>query len=178
MAGTEHGDGIVDTDGPDDVVTTRHEERAVVETELHDVGGVHVRKHVSTYPTEEVVERSIEHVDTSERAIALEGDSGEIETLPDGSVSIPVFEEVLVVTKKLVVRERVIVRKYTVIDEHTLRTDLRREHVTVNADDEVEDRVTDLTHQQPQAPTNNSGVGGSGDDAVCGSAPETHPRTP
>jgi stress response protein YsnF len=55
-----------------------------------------------------------------------------------------VFEEVLVVTKKLVVRERVVVRKETVIDEYTLQTELRREHVSVDADDdiEVEDRRT------------------------------------
>ena len=54
------------------------------------------------------------------------------------------FEEVLVVTKKLVVRERVVVRKETVIDEYTLQTELRREHVSVDADDqiEVDDRRT------------------------------------
>jgi uncharacterized protein (TIGR02271 family) len=116
----------------------RHEEQATVGTETHESGRVRVRKHVETTPVEEVVSRSVEHADTSERVPALEGDSGEVETLPDGSVSIPVFEEVLVVTKKLVVRERVIVRKHTVVDEHTLETELRRERVTVEADDGVE----------------------------------------
>ncbi|MCW2815200.1 MAG: hypothetical protein JWN84_2655 [Nocardioides sp.] len=120
-----------------------HEERAHVGTELHESGRVRVRKHVETYPVEETVSRSVERADTSERVEALEGDTGEVETLPDGSVSIPVFEEVLVVTKKLVVRERVIVRKHTVVDEHTLETELRREHVSVEADGgiEVEDRT-------------------------------------
>lgn len=121
---------------------TRHEERLVTGTELHETGRVRVQKHVETYPVDEVIERSTEHVDTSERQPALEGDSGEVLTLDDGSVSIPVFEEVLVVTKKLVVRERVIVRKHTVIDEHVLQTELRREHVTVDADDGV---VVDAT---------------------------------
>ena len=121
----------------DAVETTRSEERAVVGTELHETGRVRVRKHVETYPVEETVSRSIEHADTSERLPALEGDNGEVQTLEDGSVSIPVFEEVLVVTKKLVVRERVVVRKRTVVDEHTLQTELRREHVTVDAEGDV-----------------------------------------
>lgn len=46
-------------------------------------------------------------------------------TLDDGSVSIGVFEKVLVVTQKLVVRERIIVRKHTVVDEYVLQTELR-----------------------------------------------------
>lgn len=139
---TEHAgrprDEVRDPSTRDDVVdVTRFEERAVVDTELHEAGRVHVKKHVESYPVEETVSRSIEHADTSERLPAAEGDSGEVETLPDGSVSIPVFEEVLVVTKKLVVRERVIVRKRTVVDEHTLQTELRREHVTVDTEGDV-----------------------------------------
>ena len=122
----------------EDVGVTRYEERAQVGTEVHESGRVRVRKHVETFPVEESVTRSVEHADTSERLPAAEGDSGEVETLEDGSVSIPVFEEVLVVTKKLVVRERVIVRKHTVVDEHTLQTELRREHVTVEADGDID----------------------------------------
>jgi uncharacterized protein (TIGR02271 family) len=113
---------------------TRHEERLDVAKELHESGRVKVRKHVETYPVTEAVPRNIEHADTSERVAAEEGDSGEVITLDDGSVSIPVFEEVLVVTKRLVVRERVIVRKRTVVDEYTLQTELQREHVTVEGD--------------------------------------------
>ena len=114
----------------------------MVGTELHETGRVRVKKHVETYPVEETVSRSIEHADTSERVPAADGDDGEVQTLADGSVSIPVFEEVLVVTKKLVVRERVIVRKRTVVDEHTLQTELRREHVTVDTEGDVR-AVTD-----------------------------------
>jgi uncharacterized protein (TIGR02271 family) len=122
----------------------RHEERTDVSTELTEAGRVRVRKHVETLPVEQAVERSVEHADDSERVPADEGDTGEVITLPDGSVSIPVFEEVLVVTKKLVVRERVVVRKHTTVDEHVLRTELRREHVEVEGvgDVEVEERAT------------------------------------
>lgn len=121
----------------------RHEERLDTGTEVHEAGRVRVRKHVETLPVEQAVERSVEHADDSERVPAEEGDTGEVIELPDGSVSIPVFEEVLVVTKKLVVRERVVVRKHTTVDEHVLRTELRREHVSVETDGdvEVEERV-------------------------------------
>ena len=68
-----------------------------------------------------------------------------METLPDGSISIPVFEEQLVVTKRLVVRERVIVRKHTVYEEQVVTADLRRERLEVEAvgDAVVEDPSRD-----------------------------------
>jgi uncharacterized protein (TIGR02271 family) len=126
------------TEVPATTEVTTHEERTELGTELHETGAVRVRKDVETVAVEQVVPRSVEHADISERLPATEGDSGEVITLDDGSVSIPVFEEILVVTKKLVVRERVVVRKQTVVDEYVLQTELRREHVSVDADDEVE----------------------------------------
>lgn len=145
MSGTQDHDRPRDADGTDETSygeggaeTVRHEERLDVGTETEDTGSVRVRKHVESHPVEYSVPRDVEHVDTNERVAVEEGDSGEVEVLDDGSVSIPVFEEVLVVTKRLVVRERVIVRKHTVVDEYKLQTDLRREHVTVDADDSVE----------------------------------------
>jgi len=134
-----------DTSDASEATVTRHEERASYSSEAHEAGRIHVRKHVDTYPVEQVVSRSTEQADTSERIAADEGDTGEVETLPDGSISIPVFEEVLEVTKRLVVRERVIVRKHTVVDEHVLRTELRRERVEVDADAgvDIDDRRVD-----------------------------------
>jgi uncharacterized protein (TIGR02271 family) len=74
--------------------------------------------------------------------LPLDGaDSGEVETLPDGAISIPVFEEVLVVEKRRRVRERIIVRKETVIEDQVVEADLRREQFAVEADDGVADRV-------------------------------------
>lgn len=132
-----HREGADWSPTDEEATVTRHDERADVGTQLHETGRVRVSKHVESYPVEEVVPRSVEHVDDPDRVPAVEGDSGEIETLEDGSVSIPVFEEVLVVTRKLVVRERVIVRKRTVIDEHRLQTELRREHVAVETEGDV-----------------------------------------
>lgn len=71
-----------------------------------------------------------------ERVPAGEGDSGEIETLPDGSVSIPVLEEQLVVTKRTVVRERIVVRKEVATETERVEAELRREHVDVDVREE------------------------------------------
>jgi uncharacterized protein (TIGR02271 family) len=72
-----------------------------------------------------------------ERVPAAEGDSGEVETLPDGSISVPVLEEELVVTKRVVVRERVIVRKRTTTERRRIEAELRKERVDLmTADDE------------------------------------------
>jgi hypothetical protein len=61
----------------------------------------------------EVVERKLDHGEVER--IAVDGeDSGEVEILPDGSVSIPLLEEQVIMTKRLIVRERIIVRKTTV----------------------------------------------------------------
>ena len=65
-----------------------------------------------------------------ERVPAGENDSGKIETLPDGSISVPLFEEELVVTKRKVLRERVIIRKDTVRDWESVQAELRREHIS------------------------------------------------
>ena len=56
-------------------------------------------------------------------------DSGEIEYLDDGSISIPIIEEELVVMKRLVVRERVIVRKETEVERRRIDVELRRERL-------------------------------------------------
>jgi uncharacterized protein (TIGR02271 family) len=119
----------------DDAMVVRGEEELVTETRPRTAGSVRVRKEVETYPIDKVVHRQQERIDeVGERVPAAEGDSGEIETLEDGSVSIPVFEEELVVTKRLRVTERLILRKTTVVDEHHIETSLRRERVEIEAD--------------------------------------------
>ena len=91
-------------------------------------------------PGASLVGRGIEQADV-DRAAVGEADSGEIETLPDGSVSIPVFEEQLVIERRLVVRERIIVRKTVVTEEVPVTADLRRERVEVDGDAEVAEAV-------------------------------------
>jgi len=117
----------------------RHEEELEVGKSSAIAGLVGARKTTETEHVVEHVPRGIEDADV-ERAAPSDGDSGEIETLPDGSVSIPLFEEQLVVTKRLVVRERVIIRKRTTSEEHRVEADLRRERIEIEGDGlEVDD---------------------------------------
>jgi uncharacterized protein (TIGR02271 family) len=119
----------------DDAITLS-EERVAVGTVTEETGRVRARKTVHHEHVEQAVPRGIEHADL-ERIAAIEGDSGEVETLPDGSVSIPVFEEQIVVTKRLVVRERVVLRKHTVYEEHLVTADIRKEQLDIETEGEV-----------------------------------------
>lgn len=112
----------------------RHEEELRVERATEEAGAVRARKRTETEVVTQLVPREIEDADV-ERVAAAENDSGQIETLADGSVSIPLFEEQLVITKRLVVRERVIVRKRTTMEEHRVEAELRKERIEVEADD-------------------------------------------
>jgi len=111
----------------------RHDEELEIGKQSEVAGVVGARKTTETEHVVEHVPRGIEDADV-ERAAPVDGDSGEIETLPDGSVSIPLFEEQLVVTKPLVVRERVIIRKRTTSEEHRVEADLRRERIEIEGD--------------------------------------------
>ena len=123
----------------------RSEEELRVRTETVVAGSVRAHKTIETDHVEQTVPRDIEHAEV-ERVAADATDSGQIETLADGSISIPVFEEQLVIEKRLVVRERVIIRKSSTTEQHPVEADLRRERVHVDVDPAVVDRVTDEDH--------------------------------
>ncbi|HEX2048892.1 MAG TPA: YsnF/AvaK domain-containing protein [Acidimicrobiales bacterium] len=124
----------------DETEVIRREEELRVGTTAHEAGKVGVRKVVDHERAATVVGVGTEHADFERHPVA-EGDSGEVEVLPDGSISVPVFQEELVIEKRLVVRERVIVRKHTVVEDRLVEADLRRERVEIEADPEVADRV-------------------------------------
>jgi len=69
---------------------------------------------------------------------AEDGDADGIETLPDGSISIPVYEERLVVTKEIVLTERVVIRKNIETVNERVREELRKERVEIEMDGDVE----------------------------------------
>ena len=115
----------------------RSEEELEIGTHTEEAGSVRARKHVETEHVEELVPRHIEHADV-ERVAPGDGDSGEIETFPDGSVSIPILEEELVITKRMVVRERVLIRKRTLTEDHRVEAELRKERVELDGSGDVE----------------------------------------
>ncbi len=120
---------------------TVSEERMVVGTEREVVGSARAVKHVDVEQATARVQRGTEHAELERAAVDdVTTDSGEVETLPDGSISIPVFEEQIIITKRLVVRERVVLRKHTVYEEQVVTADLGRERLEVEA---VGDAVVD-----------------------------------
>jgi uncharacterized protein (TIGR02271 family) len=125
-----------DRPGPDDLIL--REEELELGTVVRDAGAVRARKRIEREEVSELVPREFEQAEI-ERVPAVEGDSGEIETLPDGSISIPLLEEELVVSKRLVVRERIVIRKETAIEEREVRAELRRERLEIET---TEDNAT------------------------------------
>ena len=121
----------------DDAIT-RLEEHLDIDVREEQVGRARVRKEVDLQSLTKRVDRLVEQADTERVPVAdPAADSGEVETLEDGSLSIPALEEELVVTKRWVVRERVIVRKTTVTEQHEITADLRRERIAIDADEGV-----------------------------------------
>lgn len=119
----------------------RHEEQLVDQgSEWREIGGVRARKVVGTYRVVEDVPVAVDDVRFA-RAPVEDGDSGQVETLPDGSISIPVFEEEVVIEKRTILKERVIVRRDVVTETARVETELRQERVEVEADPGVELRV-------------------------------------
>lgn len=132
-----------DLGAPDeDARVVRYEEELALGAQEYDAGTVRARKRVGVENVDHVEPRSIEYGDF-ERSAPHQTDSGEIETLEDGSISIPLFEERLVVTKELVVRERVILRKRTVTEQHRIEAELRKEQIEVEGDLDDNERVGD-----------------------------------
>jgi uncharacterized protein (TIGR02271 family) len=116
----------------------RHEEELRLGREVAETGPVRVRKEVETGNVEEIVPLQVEHFEGVEQRRPNEQDSGEVETLPDGSISIPVLEEELVVTKRTVVRERLVIHKRTATEQRRVEADLRKERVEIDADARVD----------------------------------------
>ena len=112
----------------------RHEEVLAIGTHVAAIGNVHAEKRVEIEKVAQQFPREVEQA-VVDRASAADGDSGEVETLPDGSISIPVLEEELVVTKRVVVRERIVIRKETTLQTETVEAELRRERVDVDVDE-------------------------------------------
>jgi uncharacterized protein (TIGR02271 family) len=117
-----------------DASVLRHEEEAHVDVTVEPYAAVRARKRVDVERVAHVEPRAVEYAE-SERTPPNENDSGEVEVLPDGSLSIPLLEERLVVRKETVVRERIVVRKRTVTEHERLEVDLRRERVEIEGVD-------------------------------------------
>jgi len=110
-----------------------------------------------------------------------EADSGQVEETAEG-VSVPVFEERLVVERRLVVARRVLLRRTRrVVDEQTVSAELRRQRVEVEIDRpsaELEREALDLAGEDlsrgptPQREHSEGGIDNQRDTAQ-GPTPQT-----
>lgn len=137
MSGVERDDRTDTRAREEQASVVRREEELQLGAREYKAGSVRARKRVETERVERVEPRSAEYGEF-ERAPASDNDSGEIETLEDGSISIPLLEERLVVNKEVFVRERVILRKRTVTEQHRIEAELRKEQIEVDGDVEGE----------------------------------------
>ena len=131
--GTGGGESRPDFE-PADEPLVLHEEEATVGKRWEGIGHLRIRREVDRERVRGEFPRRRQEL-AHERVPADADDSGEIETLPDGSISIPLFEEELVVTRRTVLRERVIVRKEDVTEWETVVAELRRERIAFDVDE-------------------------------------------
>lgn len=117
-----------------------HEERATVDKRWEGAGSARFGRKVESERVTRDFPREREEL-VHERVPVGEDDSGEVETLADGSISIPLYEEELVVTCRTILRERVIVRKENVTEWQRVEAELRRERLSIDTSDAPPDGV-------------------------------------
>jgi uncharacterized protein (TIGR02271 family) len=122
--------------GEGDASLVRHEEQLELGKRAYRSGTLRARRSVEEHGVEEVVPRLVEEADVEHTPVGPE-DSGQIETLPDGSISIPLREEQLLVSKRVVVRERIVIRKRMKTVHETIRDELRSERMEVETEGET-----------------------------------------
>jgi uncharacterized protein (TIGR02271 family) len=132
----------------DDAVTLHAEELHLGKAD-QEYGVLRAQKQIETQAVSESVPRLREEARV-DRVPAHKGDSGQIETLPDGSISIPVLEEELVITKRVVVRERIVIRKETTTEKTRVTDELRKENVEIS-ETNAEVRNAGLPARDPRA---------------------------
>ena len=116
------------------------EEVEATPTSWRGLGFLRAQKHTETTTVREVVPLGSEDLD-GERVPVEDGDAGRIETLADGTISIPIYAEELVLTKRVVLKERLLLRKVVRVEEQVVEDVLRFERLELDAVDEVKQLV-------------------------------------
>jgi uncharacterized protein (TIGR02271 family) len=114
---------------------TLSEEQLAVGRRDHKAGEVEVHKDVETQHVRESVPVTHEEV-TVERRPVQDGMHGKAR-IEEDEVRVPIHEEELVVDKRVVPKEEIVVKKREVTEHETVEADLRREHVDVRKEGDV-----------------------------------------
>lgn len=119
-----------------DEAMTRSEEELTVTKRDRAYGSARLRKRIEMDEVSRSVPVYADFVAVEEVEITdPESDSGQVETMEDGNVSVPVFAERLVVVKEQVVVKRVLLRRSREqVGEETVTDVLRREVVDLEID--------------------------------------------
>jgi len=140
--GSSRGGGYVDEEtsrGTADQALTRSEEELQVGTRQQEAGRVRLRKWVETEPVSMDVQLQRE----TARVVREPIDSpveGTADAFGDEEVEVALREERPVVEKQVVAKERVGIETQTETRNETIRDDVRKEHVEVEGDDDLERR--------------------------------------
>jgi uncharacterized protein (TIGR02271 family) len=141
---------------------TRHEEELQIATRSVEAGTVRAHTQITSEQVSVPTTRQIEHFDNVDRVAPNDHDSGQVETLEDGSISIPILEEQLVITKRLVVRERVVLQKRIELEHQNVEAELRSEHISIETEPSP-DSHGPATHKTRARPDNLGGRNGEDD---------------
>ena len=95
---------------------------------------VRLRKWVESDAIRDEVTRQVGSVET-EHVATDEVDDGEVHELSDGTLSIPVFEEQIVLSRRTVVRERILLKRKVVAESVEVNTEVRREEFELTNSD-------------------------------------------
>ena len=121
--------------GADDTDVVRSEEQLRVRREERPSGAARLRTEVVEREVEELVELMADEVEVVEVPVAdPERDSGEVETTPDGDLSVPVLAERLVLRKEAYVAGRIVLRRTRRPHAQEVHETLRAQRVTVDVD--------------------------------------------
>lgn len=111
-----------------------HEEQYQAGTSWTRGEDVKVRKWVETGPFHDEVERNVGSIETDYEP-AEPADDGQVHELSDGTLSIPIFEEQIVVTRRTVVRERLLLRRQVVAETVEINEEVRREEFELSTEE-------------------------------------------
>ena len=128
-------------EGSEDLRVQRSEEELRAGVRQREAGSVKVRKGVRTEREEVRVPKLREEVDVERVPAGDESREVEGAEIGDGEeIVVPVYEEVVVVSKRVVLKEEIRLRKSVVEDEEVVEVDLRKEEIEIDDQTERRDR--------------------------------------
>ena len=132
----------------DQAAVTRHEEELRAGTRTEETGKVRLRKYVTTEHETMTVPVEKERVVVERTDVDGRGDNAPVDAgegrIGEEVAEVPVREEKVVSEKDTVAKEQVRVGKQTQTEQKTVEGDVRREHVDVEGDNDI-DLVEDST---------------------------------